>query len=232
MLPGRSGARTLSATTLAYNLKSKRYEARPEMVCMLHIPQLEEAIRTFFGEAVPLPVRAKENSVSSKVDLFKPPVRKSGETVERRVFLAIDQGRKLKVHYCSLKSGERKWREIAPHALGQDGYRWHVRAWCFKNGEFRDFALSRILDVDWPGEIFQAPAKDEAWETFETIRLRPNSELSAGQREAIELDYGMIDGVFETSVRVAMKPYFLDHCRFPILGNDWKRLPMHLELVE
>ena len=35
-------------------------------------------------------------------------------------------------------------RLIAPHTLVYTGMRWHVRAYCEKNGQYRDFVLSRL----------------------------------------------------------------------------------------
>lgn len=35
-------------------------------------------------------------------------------------------------------------RLIAPHTLVFTSMRWHVRAYCEKNGDYRDFVLSRF----------------------------------------------------------------------------------------
>jgi predicted DNA-binding transcriptional regulator YafY len=39
------------------------------------------------------------------------------------------------------------WRWIEPHACAFDGLRWHVRAFCRKDGVFKDFLLSRIIET-------------------------------------------------------------------------------------
>ena len=116
-------------------------------------------------------------------------------------------------------------REIAPHALGYDGCRWHVRAWCFENGGFRDFVLSRMEDADWPRDLFTSSVVDEEWERMETVILRPHSGLNEDQRKAIIRDYGMVGGKLKVQLRAAMKEYFLAQWRVP--GPE---RPAHLEL--
>ena len=213
---------------LVYNLSTKRYEARPEMKCALHTPRLEDAVRMFWGErvwdggleggGVPRP--------GERVDVFSPPVRRAAAEVERRIFLAMDQGKRLRVNYWSVSSGGGNWRELAPRGLGHDGYRWHVRAWCFKNGGFRDFVLSRIEEADWPAEDFTPPEVDGDWESVETIVLRANHHLDEAQRLTIERDYGMVEGKLEIRVRRAMREYVLAHLRVA----DGINRPRHLEV--
>ena len=116
-------------------------------------------------------------------------------------------------------------REIAPHALGYDGCRWHVCAWCFENGGFRDFVLSRMEDADWPGDLFTSSVVDEDSERMETVILRPHSGLDEDQRKGIIRDYGMKGGKLKVQLRAAMKEYFLAQWRVP--GPE---LQEHLEL--
>ncbi|MEO5913778.1 MAG: WYL domain-containing protein [Luteolibacter sp.] len=220
------GYQEQNPTALAYNVRSKRYEARPEMSCVMHTPRLEEAVGMFLGTPVPLPLVSARSD--ARVDIFVPPARRADAAVERRIFLALDQGKRLAVTYWSVNSSGAKRREIAPHGLGHDGYRWHVRAWCFENGDFRDFVLSRMEKAEWPGEAFTPAEKDEAWEREVTVVLRANSELDDERRKTIERDYGMKGGKLQMRMREAMKEYCLAHLRVAD-GND---RPRHLELVE
>ncbi len=224
---------------LVYQTRRKRYEGSPEMRCVLHEPQLEEAVWLFHGGEVPVwgqrPVIAATEErpvVAATVDVFRSLVRRASPEVERRVFLAMEQGRRLKVRYASLNSSRAEWREIAPHALGHDGYRWHVRAWCFRNGDFRDFAPSRMEAAEWPGEEFEPPIADDAWERIETLILVPHEGLTGEQRRAIELDYGMKKGRLVVKVRAAMREYFLAHCRIPVVDEEGRPRPQHLDLAE
>jgi hypothetical protein len=221
------GYQELNPTALAYNLRTKRYEALPEMACVMHLPRLEEAVAMFLGAG--LPSHQGVQSSAKKVDQFVPPSRRAEAKIERRVFLAIDRRRKLRIKYWSVKSGGEKWREIAPHALGFDGFRWHARAWCFENGDYRDFVLSRMEDADWPNEEFEPTVEDEAWSTEVRLVLRANRDLQESQRKTIERDYGMRDGKLEITVRAAMKDYYLAQLRLPVAGEDGGILPRHLE---
>lgn len=218
----------LNPGALAYNLSSKRYEAQPKMTCVLHEPRLEEAVAMFLGGGAPV-LASSGLQDHERVALCVPPLRRASKEVERRVFLAIEQRCRLKVRYGSVHGASGKWREIAPHALAHDGLRWHLRAWCVENAAYRDFVLTRIDGAKWPGEVFEAPAKDDAWERMVTLVFRANPELDSEARAAIEMDYGMKDGRFEMTVREAMVEYQLAQLR--LSGSEDAR-PRHLDLLQ
>lgn len=222
------GYQALNPTAMAYNLRTKRYEAQPSMKCCLHQPRLEEAVGLFIGERVPLAGEGK--CADSRLAIFVPPARRAFAEVERRVFLALDQSRKLSMKYWSVNSSGGRVREIAPHALAHDGYRWHVRAWCFKNNDFRDFVLSRIETAEWPEIPFELPFPDAKWEQEIILILKANSSLDEEQRKTIERDYGMVSGMLKITVREAMKDYYLAHLRIPIRDADGHERPPYLEL--
>jgi predicted DNA-binding transcriptional regulator YafY len=196
------------------------------MVCVMHEPRLEEAVSLFLGVGMPGMGMTGRPKIAATVDFFRPLVREAGGGVQRRVFLALEQGRRLKIKYWSVNSSRGSVREIAPHALGHDGYRWHVRAWCFENGEFRDFVLSRMEGADWPGDLFAAPVVDTEWERVETLVLQPHSSLDEDQKKTMMRDYGMTGGKLKVQVRAAMKEYLLAHLRVPVEGR-----PLHLEVL-
>lgn len=223
------GYQEVNPTALFYNVRTKRYEAHEGMVCVMHEPRLEEAVSLFLGVATPMVGMGRRPMIaatSATVDFIRPLAREADSAVQRKVFLALDQRRRLRIKYGSVKSGKATLREIAPHALGHDGQRWHARAWCFENERFQDFVLSRIETAEWPGEIFDTP-KDEDWEKTEIVELLPNSQLSEEQRQTIMRDYGMQRGKLKVEVRTAMKEYFLAQWRVP--GPD---RPAHLEVAE
>ncbi len=226
------GYQEVNPTALAYNVRAKRYESGENMVCVMHEPRLEEAVSLFLGEGLPgvglagriqfdgkgsglQSVHLRSAPVAATVDFFRPLVREADAGVERRVFLALDQKRRLRIKYWSVSSSRGSQREIAPHALGHDGYRWHVRAWCFENGGFRDFVMSRMEGADWPEDLFTAPVVDRDWERIETVILQPHSTLDDEQRKTIIRDYGMTGGKLKVKVRAAMKEYFLAQWRVP-----------------
>jgi predicted DNA-binding transcriptional regulator YafY len=75
------------------------------------------------------------------------PVRGVDPVTLRSVVGAIRRSEAIEVKYQSLSSPEPRWRWIAPHAIAFDGFRWHTRAFCLTDDCFKDFLLSRILDI-------------------------------------------------------------------------------------
>lgn len=219
------GYQEVNPTALAYNVRAKKYESGEGMVCVMHEPRIEEAVSLFLGVGVPGVGLAGRMQATAKVDHIRPLAREADAGVQRRVFLALDQGRMLRVKYWSVNSSRGAMREIAPHALGHDGYRWHARAWCFENADFRDFVLSRMEGAEWPAGEFTPPLADEDWERMETVILQPHSSLDEDQKKTIIRDYGMTGGKLKVQVRAAMKEYFLAQWRVPGPGR-----PAHLEV--
>lgn len=127
----------------------------------------------------------------------------------RRMLVAIRAGESIRVRYQSMTRPAPSWRRIAPHALGFDGARWHARAWCYRREAFRDFVLSRIMEVGESEPSAVEPGDDLGWRREVTLRLAPHPALKGGRRRAVELDYGMVDGVFEVTTRACLAYYCL-----------------------
>lgn len=60
---------------------------------------------------------------------------------------AIQDKVAVTISYQSMTSVDASSRTISPHALGFDGFRWHVPAYCHKRGRFSDFVLARMLKL-------------------------------------------------------------------------------------
>ncbi len=130
-------------------------------------------------------------------------------TTLRRILDAIRTGASIHVHYQSKSSPQPKWRWIAPHALGFDGFRWHARAWCDHRKEFLDFVLTRILEIGEARPDHIDPGGDVGWQREVTLQLAPHPGLKGGNRRAVELDFGMTNGLIEVSMRVCLAYYFI-----------------------
>ena len=137
------------------------------------------------------------------------PARGVEAPILRSVLKAIENREAIEVRYQSMSQPEPAWRWIAPHALGFDGFRWHARAWCFKDAAFKDFVLSRILKdrAHKPSEI--DPQTDRNWHKTVDLVIVPHPDLSDAQKAAVALDYGMKNGCTTLSVRSAMLYYAL-----------------------
>ena len=104
---------------------------------------------------------------------------------------------------------EPRWRWIAPHAIAFDGFRWHARAFCFGDEVFKDFLLSRILDIHGSRASDVMAEDDQDWHTFAKLEIGPHPALSETQAKVIALDYGMSGGKAEITVRRALLYYAL-----------------------
>jgi hypothetical protein len=219
----------LNPGAFVYNLREKRYEATAEMKCVLTSPRLDEAVTRFLGGDARgvWDGWTDENEGGGCVAVLKMPARNAGPVVERRIFLAVLNGLRVRVRYASVNSGKEEWRWLRPHALGHNGARWHVRAWCEKNGDFRDFTLSRIAEVEWSREQAAPPSLDKAWEEWVTLRVSPHRTLKEAARKAVERDYAMRNGVLKLKVRKAMEGYLRD--RLGLIMADGKPPPKLLE---
>jgi predicted DNA-binding transcriptional regulator YafY len=86
---------------------------------------------------------------------------------------------------------EPRWRWIAPHAIGFDGFRWHTRACCLTDQSFKDFLLSRIIETRGTKPSEAEPEADADWNEHVTLEIGPHPELSDTQQKVIALNYGM-----------------------------------------
>ncbi|SDR88519.1 Predicted DNA-binding transcriptional regulator YafY, contains an HTH and WYL domains [Halopseudomonas litoralis] len=136
----------------------------------------------------------------------------SPEVVRLLVQATQDRSR-VELLYRSLSNPTGEERIIAPHTLVYAGHRWHARAWCERNRDFRDFVLTRIASgVELIGNALEqaAPELDQDWQQQLTLCLVPNPGLSKEQQELIALDYGMDDRrELRIPVRRALAHYLL-----------------------
>ena len=146
----------------------------------------------------------------ANVEVLSLPVRDVKPEVLRPIMQAARQQKRLDVDYVSLNHPDREGRIIVPHTLVYSGLRWHVRAWCEKNAEYRDFVLSRFRGIpDIMDESEHGAEGDTEWNTHITVRIVPDPRLNPEQQEVVEMDYGMENGVLEVSTRARLVPYVL-----------------------
>jgi len=142
-------------------------------------------------------------------DAAPTPVRGVDADILRSVIGAIRRSDAIEVKYQSLSRPEPRWRWIAPHAIGFDGFRWHARAFCLTDQTFKDFLLSRIIEIrsHKPSEV--SAEGDTDWNELVVLEIGPHPELSETQQKVIALDYGMRHGRARISVRKALLYYAL-----------------------
>lgn len=147
---------------------------------------------------------------SANVEVIAAPLREVPASLLRPIIRAMAESRRIDVDYVSLNNPDREGRIIVPHTLVWTGYRWHVRAWCEKNRDFRDFVLSRFRgDADLMDASDHTEAYDQAWHTHVTLEITPDNRLTPDQQEVIAHDYGMTNGQLKLTVRAKLVPYLL-----------------------
>ncbi|WP_166143176.1 WYL domain-containing protein [Methylosinus sp. RM1] len=146
---------------------------------------------------------------SPSYDAAPTPVRGVNAGILRSVMAAIRMSQAIEIRYQSLSRPEPRWRWIAPHAIGFDGFRWHARAYCETDRTFKDFLLSRMLETRDTRTSEVAPDTDADWHEFVTLEIGPHPELSETQKKVVALDYGMRGDKAKIRVRKALLYYAL-----------------------
>lgn len=148
-------------------------------------------------------------SAQVATEILEPPTREFDVRVLARLNTAIRERRWLDIEYQSMTHPEPRRLRIAPHVLVCAG-RWHARAWSATHEHYRDFLLSRICGVpELLGVCERDAALDWDWRNLVPVRIAPHPDLSAAQKRVVEQDHGMLHGMRETRVRVALAPYYL-----------------------
>jgi hypothetical protein len=152
-------------------------------------------------------------------DVVTMPTRRVRTDVLLSVLWAIRDVSEIEVTYQSMRrpSATRRW--IAPHSLAFDGARWHARAWCDEGNMFRDFVLTRILEIHERRATEIDSTTDSEWHTYAVIEIEPRSDLTFGQRESVITDFGMQNGKLSKTIRRALVQYFVRHLQIDGLGN-------------
>lgn len=179
----------------------------------LHLMTRDEQLMGVF-ESLPL--------TTANVEQLSPPGRDISPKILRPLIQAARSGQRLEVDYVSLSRPDREGRIIVPHTLVFTGYRWHVRAWCEKNGDYRDFVLSRfrgaaeMLDGSEHSEV-----EDEDWNTHVAAIITPDPRLSDEQREVIAQDFAMTNQRLQLTTRATLVNYLLQLLRLePFKQHD------------
>ncbi|GAB5382591.1 MAG: YafY family protein [Aliiglaciecola sp.] len=122
---------------------------------------------------------------------------------------AIHNKQPIECGYVSVSSGETT-RVLCPHAIVNNGHRWHVRAYDRKHETFRDFVCTRFTFVKTlPQDINTKEGRqyDEQWNTEVTLTLTAHPSIA--QPRAIQMDYAMQDGQMVLTIKAALAAYLL-----------------------
>lgn len=126
-----------------------------------------------------------------QAEVWPLPQRQASSKTLQAVVNAIRQHEAIEVRYQSMTDPKPSWRWLSPHAFASDGDRWHVRAYCHRRKEFRDFVLGRIIGTRHTRQTDIVPEQDADWHTIVTVVLKPNPALSEDQRTSVAAEYSM-----------------------------------------
>lgn len=146
------------------------------------------------------------------------PHRRVNVDVLRRLLDATQRRRAIQVFYQSMNPirTEPTWRWISPHAFGNDGLRWHVRAFCHMDQKFKDFLLSRCLEAKGEQDQGAKAFDDIQWNEFFNVVLIPNPALSQNQQTIVAQDYCMENGRIAIPIRKSLLYYFRKRLRLDV----------------
>jgi hypothetical protein len=185
-----------------------------------------------FSQYLATVASSKAQQAHSKLTLcafeVEAPLRNINATQVRPILKAVREKLALDIGYISLSSPDYLDRIIEPHALIFDGLRWHVRAYCRKNQDFRDFTLSRFNgEAVFEGKATTTAEQDIKWQTFVDVEIQPDPRLSTKQQAIIANDFQMKNGNKVITTRAALVNYLLLRLRI----DDYKNTPEEQQII-
>lgn len=216
---------------MVYDKAGKAYVAAPDFSPSVLTPSADRYLAQIrMVEAGLIP--SSESWVASVPSVGTVPLLRRAVDVDvlRSALGAIRSGSAIQIKYRSFRRPKLHFRWIEPHALGFDGFRWHVRAYCRENAAFRDFSLARIAAVGQSERLDRNVSEEDiGWHTFVTLRIGPHPKLDDEMRKSIEFDYGMKKSELRVESRACMFFYME---RLFGLDRDPKLVdPKHQQIV-
>ncbi|GID03016.1 YafY family protein [Pseudomonas sp. 008] len=200
----------LASHNLEYDNRTRVYKSTPAFTPVFASSALERYLDDLLRIAIQpdIPYGSFLGWHAPVATVPRPGRRLDAETVGL-VLRAIRQKHALFVTYRSLSTPEPTDRKLTPHALVQDGARWHFRAFCHTKHEFRDFSLSRVVTARDAGPDEDRASEDSQWHTIVNLVIGANPRLKPYQKKVIEWDYAMQDGEITLQCRQALTFYLL-----------------------
>ena len=207
---------------LIYDKSAKRYLAAPDLKPVFLEPHAGMYLTQLRADTLSADgLEESWLSATPEFDAMPVPYRRVEVVVLRAILAAIRNDRAIEIEYQSMSTHRPvpEWRWITPHALGHDGLRWHVRAHCHIDHKFKDFILSRFLQVRGQNAPAAKAEADRYWREIFEVTLAPNPALSKAQQAIIAQDYEMTDGKITVPVRKALLYYFQKRLRLDVADS-------------
>jgi len=196
-------------TYLTYNQSSKAFIATPHFTETFSQRNEQNTFLNYL-KSVSIDMTNLQDNTGCFAFEVEAPLRHISPEQVRPILRAIREKKAIDIGYISLSSPDYIDRIIEPHALIFDGLRWHVRAFCHKNQDFRDFNLSRFNGkAEFEGNASQTADKDEKWQNYVELIFEPDHRFNEKQKKVIINDYQMKNGIKSITTRIAMLNYLL-----------------------
>ncbi len=195
----------------------------------LHLLNSNKALATVFENT---------NVPTYYTEVLSVPNRVISPDILRPIINACREKLRLDITYCSMTSPDGEGRIISPHSIVFSGVRWHVRAYCEKHRDYRDFVINRIKSIDCEmGATIKDDKNDTNWHQLTDIEISPNPNLSSAQQALIERDYAMHNAILKLTLRCSLVQYALDQLQVYTgetaeLANEHLVLNNRSELIE
>ncbi len=196
---------------LEYDKKAKGYIPSKTFQPQFTIGTANEYLQLLNSNKALKSVFEKSEMPASYTEVLTAPSRSISSEILRPLIKSCREKLRLEITYCSMTTPEGEERIISPHSLVFSGLRWHVRAYCEKHRDYRDFVINRISSVDEEmGEAIEDDQNDLLWHQKIEIEVCPNPNLTTAQQALIARDYNMDNGVLTLLERVSIVQYALD----------------------
>ncbi|CAA0096266.1 Uncharacterised protein [BD1-7 clade bacterium] len=146
----------------------------------------------------------------STTEIIQAPIRNIDPAILRPLVQAMREKKRVDIGYVSLSAPDEEGRIITPHTLVCTPMRWHIRAHCEKNGDYRDFVLSRFSDApEIMGASEHSAEDDPLWNKSVEIVIEPDPRLDKAQRAIVAKDFGMERNRLRINTRAALAHYMV-----------------------
>jgi hypothetical protein len=200
----------LAPENMVYDTRSKIYKMGPRFKPVLGDLSSEKFLLHVF--AVSSLIFSRGHSFLGdvpEVEVVPTPHRSIDSSVLSKIYRALTHNYKIQALYKSMGKSEPTSRWIYPTTLAYDGFRWHIRGYCFNDDSYKDFVISRFQKIQSESKLDIELPIDIEWEEYVVVCIKPHPKLSEEAQRTIELDYGMLDGEAKMEVRRAMLIYTL-----------------------
>jgi predicted DNA-binding transcriptional regulator YafY len=205
---------------LVWNSKTRSYHATSEVYQVKNSDarnQEYSALLAKYLALIGIPNAAPGSVHGCKVSSAFPDLSAPHPRIFAVLYDAIRTHHAVQITYRSMREPSPHKRIISPHNLIKAGRRWHVRAFCSTNQDFRDYSLGRIVDakvLDMPSERLEKG--DEAWMAKVSVRLVAHPNLTKEQEEVIRFEYFNSTAARVETCRGALVGYFIQDLRASI----------------